>query len=182
MTKRTDTPFEIVQKHLRRFTKLPVLDDGKMPFFRFWDPRVLRPFLTVIAGDAARMRRIMMTDAGKPLHYVFRHGETDIRFSPEAGEMAETPIAPMYLRFADFDPIARARAAERRRRMADQIQADFLPVNWSTGPARLSKRLWNMPCNASRLTASANMPICISLRHGRCSTVRSSRCGTRQAS
>lgn len=118
-------PFKAVQKHLRRFIKLPIQETGGFPFFRFWDPRVLRPFLTAVAGDAPRMRRMMMTDIGDSLHYVLRHEEADIRFSPDAGALAETPVAPMYLRLTDFDPIARARAAERRRRMADRIQADF---------------------------------------------------------
>ncbi len=121
----TDAPFEAVQKHLRRFTKLPVQDDGGLRFFRFWEPRVLRSFLATIAGDAPRMRRMMITDSGEPLHYIFRHNDADIRFSPDTGGLTGTPITPMHLRFADFDPVASARAAERRKRMADRIQADF---------------------------------------------------------
>ncbi|RMC30116.1 DUF4123 domain-containing protein [Paracoccus alkanivorans] len=121
----TDAPFVAVQKHLRRFIKLPVQDDGGLRFFRFWDPRVLHPFLNAIAGDASRMRRMMMTDSGVPLHYVLRHDETDIRLSPDAGKLADTPITAMHLRFADFDPIARERAAERLKRIIDRIQADF---------------------------------------------------------
>lgn len=121
----TNAPFKAVQKHLRRFTKLPVRDDGGLRFFRFWDPRVLRPFLTAIAGDAPRMRRMMMTDSGEPLHYIFRHNDADILFSPDIGELTEIPVTPMHLRFADFDPVARARAVERRKRMADRIQTDF---------------------------------------------------------
>ncbi|MDP0929899.1 DUF4123 domain-containing protein, partial [Paracoccus onubensis] len=96
----TDAPFEAVQKHLRRFTRLPVQDDGGLRFFRFWDPRVLYPFLTAVAGDAPRMRRMMMTDRGEPLHYIFRHNGVDIRFSPDTGGLTGTPITPMHLRFA----------------------------------------------------------------------------------
>lgn len=121
----TDAPFEAVQKHLRRFIKLPVRDDGRMRLFRFWDPRILRPFLTDIAGDAPRMRRMMMTDHGEPLHYVFHDDEADIRLSADVDGLSATPVTAMYLRFADFDPVARIRAAERRRRMADRIQMDF---------------------------------------------------------
>lgn len=121
----TDAPFAAVQKHLRRFIKLPVQDDGGTRFFRFWDPRALRPFLTAIAEDAPRMRRMMMMDTGEPLHYVLRDGDAEMRLSPDADGLAATPVTPMHLRFADFDPIARARALERRRRMADRIQADF---------------------------------------------------------
>ena len=121
----TDASFEATRCHLRRFTKLPVQDDGKLRFFRFWDPRVLRPFLEAIQDDAPRLRRMMLTDDGTPIHYTIRHEDTDFRFSPMVEELAGEPITPMRLHYADFDPIARARAAERRKRMADRICHDF---------------------------------------------------------
>jgi hypothetical protein len=113
----TDASFTAVRQHLRRFTQLPVQDDGRIRFFRFWDPRVLHPFLTIIADDAPRMRRMMMTDDGQPLNYIIHDGEADICLSPDAEKLADTQVMPMRLYFADFDPIARARALERRKRM-----------------------------------------------------------------
>jgi len=121
----TDASFDEVRQHLRRFTKLPVQDDGKMRFFRFWDPRVLRPFLETIREDGPRLRRMLMTDRGKPLHYVVRHEDANLLFSPETEKLAAEPIIAMRLKYADFDPIARARALERRNRMVDRIEADF---------------------------------------------------------
>lgn len=121
----TDASFAAVRQHLRRFTQLPVQDDGRIRFFRFWDPRVLRPFLTAIADDAPRMRRMMVTDDGQSLSYVIRDGEADICLSPDTGKLADTPVTPMRLYFVDFDPLARARALERRKRMADRICASF---------------------------------------------------------
>ncbi len=121
----TNAPFAEVRQHLRRFTQLPVQDDGRVRFFRFWDPRVLHPFLTAIADDAPRLRRMMMTDAGQPLNYIIRDGEADLCLSPEARRLSDLPITPMRLSFADFDPIARARAAERRERMVDRICTSF---------------------------------------------------------
>ena len=121
----TDASFAALRQHLRRFTQLPVQDDGRMRLFRFWDPRVMHPFLTTIADDVARMRRMMMTDDGQPLNYIIRDGETDICLLPDAGKLADTPVTPMRLHFADFDPIASARALERRNRMVDRICASF---------------------------------------------------------
>ena len=121
----TDAPFEAIRRHLRRFIKLPVQDDGKMPFFRFWDPRVLAPFLTAIADDAPRLRRMLMTDDGIPIRYVVHKDGADRQFAPVAQELAAVPITPMRLHYADFDPIVRDRAAARRQRMADRIYADF---------------------------------------------------------
>ena len=121
----TDASFTAERQHLRRFTQLPVQDDGRIRFFRFWDPRVLHPFLTIIADDAPRMRRMMMTDDGQPLNYIIHDGEADICLSPDAEKLADTQVMPMRLYFADFDPIARARALERRKRMADRICASF---------------------------------------------------------
>lgn len=121
----TDAGFDAIRRHLRRFTRLPVQDDGKLRFFRFWDPRVLRPFLDAIHDDAPRLRRMMLTDDGTPIHYVIRHEDADLRLSPVTEELAGEPVTPMRLNYADFDPIARARAAERRKRMADRICRDF---------------------------------------------------------
>lgn len=121
----TDASFAAMRQYLRRFTQLPVQDDGRVRFFRFWDPRVLHPFLITIADDAPRMRRMMITDAGQPLNYIIHDGEVDICLSPDAEKLADTPVMPMRLYFSDFDTIARARAAERRKRMADRICASF---------------------------------------------------------
>ncbi|RMC37829.1 DUF4123 domain-containing protein [Paracoccus alkanivorans] len=121
----TDASSMEVRQHLRRFTKLPVQDDGKWRLFRFWDPRVLSPFLQAIAEDAPRLRRMMLTDDGKELHYIIRDGEIDVRLSPETEKLIKTPVTPMRLHFSDFDPIARTRAADRRKRMAERIRADF---------------------------------------------------------
>ena len=121
----TSASFAEVRQHLRRFIQLPVQDDGRVRFFRFWDPRVLHPFLTGIADDAPRLRRMMMTDAGRPLNYVIRDGEADLCLSPDARRLSDVPITPMRLSFADFEPMARARAAERRKRMVDRICTSF---------------------------------------------------------
>lgn len=121
----SNASFGAVRQHLRRFIQLPVQDDGRIRFFRFWDPRVLRPFLAGIAEDGPRIRRMMMTDDGQPISYVIHHGKSDICFLPDVQQLADIPIAPMRLYFADFDPIARMRAAERRKRMVDRIYASF---------------------------------------------------------
>ena len=60
---------------------------------------------------------MMMTDDGQPLNYIIHDGEADICLSPDAEKLADTQVMPMRLYFADFDPIARARALERRKRM-----------------------------------------------------------------
>lgn len=78
-----------------------------------------------VADDAPRLRRMMMTDAGQPLNYIIRDGEADLCLSPEARRLSDLPITPMRLSFADFDPIAHARAAERRERMVDRICTSF---------------------------------------------------------
>lgn len=122
----TDAPFETIRRHLRRFTKLPMQDDGKMPFFRFWDPRVLAPFLTAIKSDPPRLRRMLMTDDGTPIRYVIHKDGADLQFAPVVDGLSIVPVAPMRLHYADFDLIARERAAARRLRMADRILADFV--------------------------------------------------------
>lgn len=121
----TDAPLRALRQHLRRFVKLRLREDGQWRFFRFWDPRVLRPFLETISDDPLRLRRMTMTDDGTPLHYVFRDQDADLRVSPVPEALAQVQIMPMALSFADFDPIARSRQAERRQRIADRIQADF---------------------------------------------------------
>lgn len=66
----TDVPFDPLRSHLRRFTRLPVLEDGRVLTFRFWDPRVLDPFLQAISADRSRLRRMTMKDAGQMIAYV----------------------------------------------------------------------------------------------------------------
>ncbi|SFJ14596.1 DUF4123 domain-containing protein [Jannaschia pohangensis] len=121
----TDATMGEVRRHLRRFTKLPVRDDGRRLFFRFWDPRILPDFLRIIDHDAGRARRMMMTDDDVPLTYLVRTGDDVVQFRPDIPACVAVPVAPMYLNLADFDPISRAREAERRQRIANRITEDF---------------------------------------------------------
>ena len=128
----TDAPFDALRRHLRRFIKRTVEDDGRLLTFRFWDPRVLTPFLDAIKDDRSRARRMTFTDEGVPLAYVLppRDEEPDaarlagIHVAPDAG-LADEPLRPLRLRYADFDVLARRRAAERRTRMAERLRRDF---------------------------------------------------------
>ncbi|RCW88299.1 DUF4123 domain-containing protein [Paracoccus lutimaris] len=128
----SDASFAQLRSHLRRFVKLRVRDDGGRRIFRFWDPRVLHPFLEVIKDDAPRLRRLARTDDGTAIRYLIRAGDQDQLYAAEAAELADTPVEPLQLRLSDFDPIARAREIKRRQRIADRIQQDF--------PAELSGR------------------------------------------
>ncbi|SFJ01690.1 DUF4123 domain-containing protein [Jannaschia pohangensis] len=134
----TNAPFDVLRGHLRRFTKLPVVDDERMLTFRFWDPRVLGPFLDAIATDPSRLRRMTVTDDGHPIAYLLlpAGGEDAdrseaIHFAPVPA-LQEEPLRPMRLRYADFDATARAQAEARRAHMADRLRADF--------PAELADR------------------------------------------
>lgn len=128
----TDASFDALREHLRRFVKRPVLDDGRLLTFRFWDPRVLTPFLRAIEGDRSRARRMTVTDQGTPFAYLLPPSRDTadagrlaaIRVVPDA-LLASEPLRPFRLRYADFDAVASARAAERRARMAERLRADF---------------------------------------------------------
>lgn len=107
----TDMSFPAVRQHLRRFIQLPVQDDGRIRFFRFWDPRVLHPFLTAIADDAPRIRRMMMTDDGQSLNYVFHDGGADIVFSPDAEKHGKCPGHADAVIFCGFRPYCSRKGA-----------------------------------------------------------------------
>ncbi|MBL3611021.1 DUF4123 domain-containing protein [Rhodovulum sulfidophilum] len=130
----TDAPFEAIRRHLRRFIQLPILEDGRSLTFRFWDPRVLGPFLATITQDRSRARRMTMTDEGTSIVYMLpvsadATGGTSavaVRIVPDKTLEAE-PLRPMRLRYADFDTLARSRESARRDRMTDRLRADFAP-------------------------------------------------------
>ena len=128
----TDASFDALRSHLRRFIKRPMLDDGRMLTFRFWDPRVLAPFLRVIEHDRSRARRMAITDEGVPLAYLLpppldvpeAERPAAIRISPDE-TLASEPLRPLRLRYADFDALARDQEDQRRARMAERLYADF---------------------------------------------------------
>ena len=128
----TNAPFDALRRHLRRFIKRTVEDDGRLLTFRFWDPRVLTPFLDAIEEDGSRARRMTFTDEGVPLAYLLPPPEdapdaarfAGLHVAPEA-RLADESLRPLRLRYADFDVLARRRAAERRARMAERLRRDF---------------------------------------------------------
>lgn len=129
----TELSFDALRRHLRRFTKLPVRDDGRILTFRFWDPRVLAPFFDAIEGDPSRLRRMLMADKGEAIGYLLPPVAADLaqggaylaRHVTPAPSLRAEALRPMWLQYADFSAIARARAAARRARMADRLRADF---------------------------------------------------------
>ncbi len=123
----TDAPLSSVRRHLRRFIQLPVVDDGKRRYFRFWDGRVLPGFLQAIADDQDRARRLMMTDDGQALHYLTREDTMCRQWSPDTTSLQNTDIKPMFLRWSDFQPVADARKSARLDRMVARIEKDFAP-------------------------------------------------------
>lgn len=129
----TELSLDALRNHLRRFIKLPVRDDGRVLTFRFWDPRVLAPFLDAIEGDRSRLRRLMMADKGAAICYIlppvaadFAEGGASVarHVTPDPSLRAEA-LRRMWLQYADFDTIAQARTAARRARMAERLRADF---------------------------------------------------------
>ena len=134
----TDAPFDTLRGHLRRFTRLPVMDDGRPRLFRFWDPRVLGPFLRAIEDEPLRLRRLMATDAGVPIAYVLPPATDEARPPIDhatgpvairvraAPDLTDRPVQPLRLRLSDFDPVARRRRSEQISRMADRIRTDFV--------------------------------------------------------
>ncbi|MFY1711626.1 DUF4123 domain-containing protein [Tritonibacter mobilis] len=129
----TDASFDALRGHLKRFIKRPILDDGRVLTFRFWDPRILTPFLTTIQGDRSRARRMAITDEGLPIAYILPSSKVQtvdpdnlvaVRISPDADLLSE-PMRPLRLCYADFDDLARERAIQRNTRIAERLRQDF---------------------------------------------------------
>lgn len=121
----TDADLGALRGHLRRFTRLPLSEDGSVKSFRFWDPRVLIPFLAMLANDPLRARRLTMTDQGVPIRYILRSAEGDSFSVEPRSVLATVPLRAMRLRYADFATEAEARIAARQRRIASRIRTDF---------------------------------------------------------
>lgn len=121
----TDADLAQIKRHLRRFVRLPVTDDGKRRYFRFWDGRILPDFLAAIALDGARARRMCVTDAQHEVRYTCLTSDGPHSMVPDMARLVPLPVSVMYLTNADFDATARADQEARYARIATRIKQDF---------------------------------------------------------
>lgn len=122
----TDASMDTVRAHLRRFTQLRLAEDGRLLTFRFWDPRILRPFLWNVANDPLCSRRFGLTDDDVALHYLLPaiDGDGPLRVSP-AEHLEQHPVRAMHLTYADFSGVEDQKEKERHGRMVARLKEDF---------------------------------------------------------
>ena len=122
----TDASLDVVRAHFRRFTRLQIVEDERRLTFRFWDPRILRPFLIRLAKDKARARRLTFTDEGTELRYLLPtlEGNPPLLVAP-APDLAQEPVRVMRLSYSDFSDIAEEKTLQRHQRMAARLRQDF---------------------------------------------------------
>ncbi len=113
------------KRHLRRYVQLPVIEDQKRRYFRFWDGRVLPDFLRSISNDGLRCKRMMLTDLDAELRYICLTDEGPVQFAPCPEALLGLPTTKMYLKFSDFDAAARREWDARCIRIAKRIMSDF---------------------------------------------------------
>jgi hypothetical protein len=86
---RTKASMEEVHNHFRKFTKI-TNDESKSLFFRFYDQKILAPYLTAVESWAERLSQLYATDTENPIHNIIcSDGKNSaIVFSPTQALMA----------------------------------------------------------------------------------------------
>ncbi|OOF57350.1 hypothetical protein BKL49_09170 [Rodentibacter myodis] len=98
---RTKRNFDEVHYHLRKFTHLYQEETDKWYFFRFYDPRVLVPYLNYIANDPARLASFFGVKEGESIIESFA-ARIENRFYIFSLENLPETILPVAVTYDDY--------------------------------------------------------------------------------
>ena len=123
---RTAAPFNEAWAHFRRFTKVPMQENERYVFFRFYDPRILPNYLQSIHANANKVQCFCVDNNNKDYHFIVEKSSNKVALvTPDSDSLITIPRQRFVLNYADLKPFSTVHKQKRIQRMAQRIKNDF---------------------------------------------------------